>query len=172
MKKKLLALTSLILALMLVFTACGGNSGEYDEDDEDEDDETTSTTAPQGTEGTEPTEPESNEPQFTNVNISNRLVQLYATKNGVFSYAGGLCYADPDTKLSGILSHDGTFDSGAVYAAVSSQDDYFMYMTEKPSDPADINKMNSIGLVDGNGKVDSTDARLILQYAVGKIKSF
>jgi len=26
-----------------------------------------------------------------------------------------------------------------------------------------------IGDVDGNGKVDSTDARMVLQYAVGKI---
>ena len=113
------------------------------------------TAAPETTEA--PTQEPSaapTEPELTGMLVSEDLERIFATDMSMWSKRGeGFVYRDDDTKLYGILSVDGTYDSGARYYDVGDCSAFFSVTLSKPEDPNNLDEINNTGLVDGYGNV-------------------
>ena len=86
---------------------------------------------------------------------------LTATKLGtidrqVISAEGGLYYKEGT--MYGVMSFDGSHDTGAIYVMCQPRGAYFMVSTDRQGDGVDA--YNRVGLVDGNG-----DEVVPLEYA-------
>lgn len=85
-------------------------------------------------------------------NKKNGLEKIGETDRRYVSIAkGGLYYMDSSDKY-GVISFDGENDTGAKYVSVDKVGDYFSVKTAKPKDEDDIDGINSVGLIDGNGE--------------------
>ncbi len=63
----------------------------------------------------------------------------------------GIIYNDENDKY-GVMSPDGTHNSGAKYLSISEEGRYFTIETVAEKNPDDISTLNSIGLIDTDGK--------------------
>ena len=64
---------------------------------------------------------------------------------------GGLYYKDESGKY-GVMSLEGRYDTGAIYADCFEVDSYFSVSKTKPKDSTDIKALNSRGLINGKGE--------------------
>ena len=151
--KKLASMLLVFLMMFSLFTACGTNENDTHDSDEVEDESAEDTTGDDTSEGEKEPEsdPEPEKPASFPYEISAEKI---GTINQRYIYAadGGLYYnkTEGDVIKYGIISLDGTKDSGAIYADCRSKGNYFV-VTSVSTEYAAISDLNRYGVVDANG---------------------
>ncbi len=161
--KKLLALLMALALVLTMFAGCGkkdkddekeNDESVVDQIDEDEDEDEDEDDKDENADDEEETDEdeESDEAGFPK--------KLTATKNGsfsfdedatsIFAYKGGFVY-NIDSKY-GVVSFDGENDTGAKYDFCEADEMYFVAGKNYTQDFDDIDSINALGLIDGNGK--------------------
>lgn len=84
-------------------------------------------------------------------NNKNGLEKVGVIDRRITVAEGGMYYGGKAEKY-GVISFDGKNDTGKKYASVDPVGDYFAVETEKPKDEDDLDAINSVGLIDGNGE--------------------
>lgn len=149
MSKRVMTLVSLLAVLMTVFCACAAN--EKPEVPSDSPNTTTETPDVLDALPTETITAEES-PSSSGAQVSASLNWLMRTeKHPYYSTAYGIVYRDQS--LYGILSLDGTKDTGAVYYNAEPLNKYFTVVTRVPSEPSNLEDINATGLIDGEGHV-------------------
>lgn len=87
--------------------------------------------------------------EFTEYLVAEKVGTL--NRDNFTTAEGGVYYKD-DNGLYGIISFNGTHDTGAIYTNVMPVGKYFKVRTKNISDPNDFASINAVALVDGKGK--------------------
>lgn len=149
--KKWLALLCAAVLLAALATGCGGTS-DKDEDDDKGGEKTTTTTAVGDGDGSGDVGNNNDNNDNNDDQQKEEPVKLLNRGKGNMSLSEGGLYYQENGKY-GVMSFDGKYNSGAIYADVEVQGNYFLVQSKELTDENDFAALNSTGMIDGNGKV-------------------
>ncbi len=147
---KKLRILSLLLALVTVITMFAGCGKK---DDEKEDTKPADSVSEQA--DAQQNAPSDGADANTPIVYNGLPASFTVTKIGTSAHAGGY-YQDVNTRKYGIVSADGSHDTGAIYYECSPKLDYEYFVVttaETPNNAADASGFNNKGLVDELGNV-------------------
>lgn len=128
--KRILAILLALAVVITAFAACGGSKGSKSKKDASEEEE---------------------ELIVSNGALKVKKVGNLKAGGSITPCEGGLTYFE--NEKYGVLSSDGTKDTGAKYYDVRGVNEYFLFTAAQPKDEDDIAGINSTGLMDGDGNV-------------------